>query len=286
MGIASGSDEIRDTLNRPLGASTAFHEELAITKSFTGRVSRLGRSEYIPSFMKRKWHQKKRYIILSLIIFPPMGIPLVWLSKWNRNVKIGASVASTILFILALAAPPEETKTANKINPEPNQSLTTDSIDIQEDDVTTTPESEVEESNAEESVEESVEPYLDITELIDQPMTELSQRFNVSLNQAGNLKYENEKYQLFVEARDGQTSSFVTFGVKELGSCKADSVLDHADQVLSRAGLDPSVKGTPTNPQGGVDMGFVEYGDYPGSIKPGTSCLDGGYYEANIRLKK
>jgi hypothetical protein len=92
-------------------------------------------------------------------------------------------VASTILLILALAAPSEETKTVNKVNPESTQSLTTDSIDIQKDNSTTTPES---------GVIESVEPYLDITELIDQPMTELSQRFNVTLNQAGNLKYENE----------------------------------------------------------------------------------------------
>lgn len=186
-------------------------------------------------------------------------------------------MVSTILLILALVAPSEETKTANKVNPEATQSLTTDSIDIQKDNSITTPESEV---------IESVEPYLNITELIDQPMTELSQRFNMTLNQAGNLKYENEKYQLLIETSNGQTSNFVMFGVKELGSCKADSVLDHADQVLSRAGLDPSVKGSPTNPQGGIDMGFVEYGDYPGSIQPGTSCLDGGYYEANIRLKK
>jgi hypothetical protein len=225
--------------------------------------------------MKRKWHRKKRYIILSLLLFPPLGILWVGLSKWNLNIKIGASVVSIIFMILALTAPSEEAKTANKVNPEATQSLTTDSIDIQE-------------SNAEELVEEEefVEPYLDITELIDQPMNELSQRFKVSLNQAGNLKYENEKYQLVIETKNRQTSSYVMFGVKELRSCKVDSVLDYVDQVLSRAGLDPSVKGTPTNPQGGIDMGFVEYADYPGSYQVGTSCLDGGYYEANIRLKK
>ena len=225
--------------------------------------------------MKRKWHRKKRYIILSLLLFPPLGILWVGLSKWNLNIKIGASVVSIIFMILALTAPSEETKTANKVNPEATQSLTTDSIDIQE-------------LNAEELVEEeeSVEPYLDITELIDQPMNELSQRFKVTLNQAGNLKYENEKYQLVIETKNRQTSSYVMFGVKELRSCKVDSVLDYVDQVLSRAGLDPSVKGTPTNPQGGIDLGFVEYADYPGSYQVGTSCLDGGYYEANIRLKK
>lgn len=64
--------------------------------------------------MKRKWHQKKRYIILSLIIFPPLGIPLVWLGKWHQNVKIGATVASTVLLMVALAAPPKEAKTANR----------------------------------------------------------------------------------------------------------------------------------------------------------------------------
>ena len=236
--------------------------------------------------MKRKWHRKKRYIILSLLLFPPLGILWVGLSKWNLNIKIGASVVSIIFMILALTAPSEETKPANKVNPEATQSLTTDSSDIQKDDASTTPGDEVEESNAEESVEESVEPYLDITELIDQPMTELSQRFNVTLNQEGNLKYENEKYQLLIETKNGQTSSYVMFGVKELGSCKIDSVLDYADQVMLRAGLDPSVKGSPTNPQGGIDIGFVEYADYPSTYQVGASCLDGGYYEANIRFKK
>ncbi len=158
--------------------------------------------------------------------------------------QLSPTIQKWVFLILALAAPSEETKAANKINPEPNQSLTTDSIDIEEDDATTTPESEVEESNA----EESVEPYLNITELIGEPMNELSQRFFVTLNQAGNLKYENEKYQLVIETKDGQTSSFVMFGVKELGSSKADSVLDYAAQVMSRAGLDPNVKGSPTNP--------------------------------------
>jgi hypothetical protein len=101
------------TLEGLLGASTAFYEELAIANFFIRRVITLGRSDYIPSFMKRKWHQKKRYIILSLIIFPPLGIPLVWLGKWHQNVKIGATVASTVLLMVALAAPPKEAKTAN-----------------------------------------------------------------------------------------------------------------------------------------------------------------------------
>jgi hypothetical protein len=89
--------------------------------------------------MNRKWHQKKRYIILSLLLFPPLGIPLVWLSKWHQNIKIGASVASTLLLMVALAAPPEESKTANSSQ------------------VKQTPTTEVESSIAEESTQESTQ---------------------------------------------------------------------------------------------------------------------------------
>lgn len=217
--------------------------------------------------MTRKWYQKKRYIIPSLIFFPPLGIPLAWLTNWHRNVKIAATVASTLFLIVVLATPPEETGTT--------QSSTTDSVDTQEDS-----------SLPEREIEDSVEPYLDITKLIGQSMTELAQRFNVTLNQSNNLSYENEKYQLLIETRDGQTSSYVTLGVKELGLCQTDNVLDRVDRVFLRAGLDPSVKGSPTNPQDGIDLGFVEYGNYLGIYQIGASCLDGGYYEANIRLKK
>ena len=215
--------------------------------------------------MKRKWYRKKRYVILSLLIFPPLGILLTWLTKWPRNVKIAATTASTLLFIAALAAP-DETATVKADNPgitEPQESLYT-------------PESET---------EQPVEPYLNIAELVGQPMTKLSEMFSTSLNEAGNLVHENEIYRLTVEARDRQTSSYVMFGVKELGSCEVDSVLDYADQVFSRAGLDPSIKGSPTNPQSGIDLGFVEYDNYPGVHEIGVSCLEGGYYEANIKLK-
>ena len=89
--------------------------------------------------MNRKWHQKKRYIILSLLLFPPLGIPLVWLSKWHQNIKIGASVASTLLLMVALAAPQEESKTANSSQ------------------VEQTPTTEVESSIAEKPTEESTQ---------------------------------------------------------------------------------------------------------------------------------
>ncbi|MEQ8467571.1 hypothetical protein [Coleofasciculus sp. E1-EBD-02] len=62
--------------------------------------------------------------------------------------------------------------------------------------------------------------------------------------------------------------------------------MNYVDQVFLRAGLDPDIKGSPTNPQGGIDLGFVEYDNYPGIYQMGASCLDGGYYEANIRFKK
>ena len=50
----------------------------------------------------RKWHQQKRWIIGSLLLFPPLGIPLLWLTRWPRAGKIGGSILSGILLLSVL----------------------------------------------------------------------------------------------------------------------------------------------------------------------------------------
>jgi hypothetical protein len=53
--------------------------------------------------LTRKWHQKKRFILPTLVFFPPLDIPLILLSPWSRNAKIGATIVSGLLMMGALA---------------------------------------------------------------------------------------------------------------------------------------------------------------------------------------
>jgi hypothetical protein len=57
----------------------------------------------------RKWYQKKRIIVPALVLFPPLGISLAWISQWSRNAKIGATLASGLLMMGSLANPPQNT---------------------------------------------------------------------------------------------------------------------------------------------------------------------------------
>ncbi len=50
----------------------------------------------------RKWYQQKRWILGSLLLFPPMGIPLLWLTRWPRAIKIGGSIFSGLLLLSVL----------------------------------------------------------------------------------------------------------------------------------------------------------------------------------------
>lgn len=65
----------------------------------------------------RKWHQQKRWIIGSLLLFPPLGIPLLWLTRWPRAGKIGGSVLSGILLLSVLTGEASEPTTATVLPP-------------------------------------------------------------------------------------------------------------------------------------------------------------------------
>ncbi len=60
----------------------------------------------------KKWHQQKRWILGSLLLCPPLGISLLWLSPWSKAGKISGSVLSGFLLLVALVgatADPEPT---------------------------------------------------------------------------------------------------------------------------------------------------------------------------------
>lgn len=57
----------------------------------------------------RRWWQHPALIITALVIFPPGGIALAWLSRWSRTKKIIATVLASLWFITPfLGDPPKE----------------------------------------------------------------------------------------------------------------------------------------------------------------------------------
>lgn len=50
----------------------------------------------------KQWYQKKHWIIASLLLFPPLGIPLLWKTRWPRASKIGGSVLSGLILLTAI----------------------------------------------------------------------------------------------------------------------------------------------------------------------------------------
>ena len=66
----------------------------------------------------RKWYQQKRWILGSLLLFPPMGIPLLWLTRWPRAGKIGGSILSGLLLLPVLMGESSEPSAAVIESPE------------------------------------------------------------------------------------------------------------------------------------------------------------------------
>ncbi|MBD1927069.1 SH3 domain-containing protein [Trichocoleus sp. FACHB-90] len=61
----------------------------------------------------RKWYQKKRFLLILVVFFPPLAIPLIWLTRWSRNAKIGATVLSTLILMVAIAGQPKTPETTS-----------------------------------------------------------------------------------------------------------------------------------------------------------------------------
>ncbi len=62
-----------------------------------------------------KWYQQKRWVIGSLLLFPPLGIPLLWLTRWPRAGQIGGSVLSGILLLSVLTGEASEPATTTAL---------------------------------------------------------------------------------------------------------------------------------------------------------------------------
>ncbi|MEU3400806.1 PASTA domain-containing protein [Streptomyces filamentosus] len=59
----------------------------------------------------RRWWQHPAVVIAALIVFPPGGIALVWLTQWSRTKKIIATVLAGLWFLTPfLGDPPKEPK--------------------------------------------------------------------------------------------------------------------------------------------------------------------------------
>ena len=56
----------------------------------------------------QQWYQQKRWILASLLLFPPLGIPLLWLTRWPRAGKIGGSILSSLILLVALTGESSE----------------------------------------------------------------------------------------------------------------------------------------------------------------------------------
>ncbi|MEU4730523.1 PASTA domain-containing protein [Streptomyces sp. NPDC023588] len=70
---------------------------------------------FVPQQSIRRWWQHPALIIAALVVFPPAGITLVWLSRWNQTKKIIATVVAGLWFLaLVLSDPPKETTDAAK----------------------------------------------------------------------------------------------------------------------------------------------------------------------------
>jgi len=56
----------------------------------------------------QQWYQQKRWILASLLLFPPLGILLLWLTHWSRAGKIGGSIFSSLILLIALTGKSSE----------------------------------------------------------------------------------------------------------------------------------------------------------------------------------
>ncbi|MGA5067176.1 excalibur calcium-binding domain-containing protein [Streptomyces exfoliatus] len=73
----------------------------------------------------RRWWQHPALIIVLLVVFPPAGIALAWLSLWKQSQKIVATVLSGLWFLLPFLVPSaDETKDDAKAAPKPTVTAT------------------------------------------------------------------------------------------------------------------------------------------------------------------
>ncbi len=57
----------------------------------------------------RRWWQHPVLVVVLLILLPPVGIVLVWLTRWSRVKKIVATVLSLLWLVLVIVTDPDDT---------------------------------------------------------------------------------------------------------------------------------------------------------------------------------
>ncbi|MFJ1755168.1 hypothetical protein [Kitasatospora sp. NPDC088134] len=63
----------------------------------------------VPPGAGRKWWQHPALAVGALVLFPPGGIALTWLGRWNRAAKVIATVLSTLWFFAPfMGTPPKD----------------------------------------------------------------------------------------------------------------------------------------------------------------------------------
>jgi len=75
----------------------------------------------------QQWYQQKRWILASLLLFPPLGILLLWLTHWPRAGKIGGSIFSSLILLVALtgeSSEPSSEPTVERAEPSALETVT------------------------------------------------------------------------------------------------------------------------------------------------------------------
>lgn len=67
---------------------------------------------FAPQPVRRRW-QHPALIITALVLLPPAGIALVWVSRWDQKKKIIATVLSGLWFLVVLLTPDSTKKTTD-----------------------------------------------------------------------------------------------------------------------------------------------------------------------------
>lgn len=92
----------------------------------------------------RAWWQHPALIITALVILPPVGIPLAWVSRWMRRSKIIATALSGLWLLLLIFAPaPDADQKTAEAKPSPTVTRTATARPSQSPSKTTRPSASV-----------------------------------------------------------------------------------------------------------------------------------------------
>ena len=216
---------------------------------------------------------------LGLMLIAAFGLVIpyyVWTkTSWSKMVKTLVSLAVFVPWLVMAVATQQDMNV-------PTEQQTKQEAVVQ------APTTSVE-STQEQVIQPAVQnpDPIDIESLMGKPMSEIAKQFGVEPNKAGNVVWKSEDFDLLVEPeiqysadsagilrpKTLDTAGFVDLAIKWLGTCKDDrSILEKVDEALRAVAIDPSRKGSPTNPQSGIDIGAVSYANYPGDWQLGVSC--------------